>query len=114
MSQHFSPEVYREVAQAFNVEERHLRSSFWAVCTQSMLSLSRCADLEFTRRVVVAEMPQVEYNISPLCSEAQSCPRTANFILKSWYDYKRETVDPDYWEEKKVQTERRLLASVCN
>ncbi len=90
--------IYQQVAKAFNVSEAMLRSREWKDSVQPELALRNCTDQEFVRLIVAAEMPQVDYNISPFCTEAQTCPRTSTFIIQRWAtEYRRAVFGKGYW-----------------
>lgn len=94
----FADALYREVAAAFGVPVGLLRSRLWKTQVQPALALVRCNDPEFVRMLVADEMPNVGFNISPFCAEAQTCPRTSTFIVQRWAtEYRRAQFGDDYW-----------------
>jgi hypothetical protein len=94
----FGDAIYRELSDEFSVSADLIRSREWKVTPQSALALRNCADSAFTRMVIAKEMPQADYNISPFCTEAYTCPRTSRFIAQQWAtEYKRAHFGDDYW-----------------
>lgn len=101
--------VYAELAINFNVSEADLRSHTWKTEPQHALALRNSADLEYMRTVVISEMPNVSYGIEPLCTEAQTCPRTSSFTTQRWAtEYKRARYGDDYYVKKFIERMRAL------
>lgn len=102
-------EVYRQVAAAFNVTEAQLRSREWKAQPQEALKLVNCTDYEFMQLIVRMELPDVGYNISPLCTEHHTCPRTSTFIIQRWAtEYMRGKYGDAYWAELAIGKLRAL------
>lgn len=91
-------EIYKQVSKAFGVDEDKLRSREWKNIAQDALALRNCNDREFVRMIVASEMPNVDFNVSPFCTESQSCPRSSTFIIQRWAtEYRRGQNGRGYW-----------------
>ncbi len=91
-------EIYRQVSKVFGVTEEQLRSREWKMQPQPELALRNCLDRDFVNLITSLEVPKVDYDISPFCTEAQTCPRTSTFIIQRWAtEYRRGTCGQGYW-----------------
>ncbi len=105
----YADDIYRQVAEAFNVLEEDLRSREWKITARPELALRNCSDMAFVRRITAAEMPHADYNISPFCEEAQTCPRNSTFIVQRWgTEYRRADHGENYWSNIEIEKIKKL------
>lgn len=88
----FADEVYREVAEAFNVTVEFLRARVAKEAPSPLLTLCGCRDMSFCEALL-----ELHGELS------FSAPRSPRWILQQWATEYRRGQNPEYWVLKLVE-----------